>query len=492
MRTWEDNLYGFVKKDDWLSVGNLVPTRQNDPADKLFGDDKTNNLTAQWESIAAEYGVPMMAQFHSFDTEANTTFRVPVDNHQIEKGLIKEKINQSERLRALKNRGIVGDQELYNWILDDGARLADHVITRTKVAKNEVLAYGKMTIKENNLDLTVDYGVPEDQLNWTLDLSEEADIPAQIQAIIDAATEKGITLSGIYTSKKNLSKMRKNKYFQTAINGVYAQGQYLSQSALEGHLSEEYGIDTVIVNDLKYGASFSLVDDRPVITQKRYYPEDRVTFFSTNLGGKVGIGLWGQTPEEDAAKYYDVKQSSVSPYVYIMQWMEKDPTVLWTKASGLFIPVLYNPNSLFIATVESMDTLPDITVKAKAQSDTIYGVNVSSIQEPETAVIGNNAITGKSKYMSASNAITDVWGKGNFLAVDFEADNWDAYTSVKVGLEPSAGSGPAELIGEDEKDAVFKVANPRAQKLVITATDGNHTDRQEYSLKGVTLESAGA
>ena len=172
--------------------------------------------------------------------------------------------------------------------------------------------------------------------------------------------------------------------------------------------------------------------------------------------------------------------------------MEKDPTVLWTKASGLFIPVLYNPNSLFIATVESMDTLPDITVKAKAQGDTIYGVSVASIQEPETAVIGNNAITGKSKYMSASNAITDVWGKGNFLAVDFEAENWDAYTSVKVGLEPSAGSGPAELIGEDEKDAVFKVANPRAQKLVITATDGNHTDRQEYSLKGVTLESAGA
>ena len=45
-----------------------------------------------------------------------------------------------------------------------------------------------------------------------------------------------------------------------------------------------------------------------------------------------------------------MKQSTASPYVYVSQYIENDPAVLWTKASGLFIPVLYNPNSLFIAT----------------------------------------------------------------------------------------------------------------------------------------------
>ena len=491
MNTWEDNLYGFVRKQDWLDIGNLVPTRQNDPIDRLFGDKKTDNLVAQWESLAAEYQIPMMAQFHGFDTEAKTTFRIPVDTRSIEKGLIKEKINQSERLRTLTRSGVQGDQALYNYILDDGARLADHVITRTKVAKNELMAFGKVTIKENNLDLTVDYGVPEDQVSFTIDLNAEADVPGQIQNIIDAALEKGITLNGMLTSKKNITKMRKNKYLQTSINGVYSQGQYLTKSQLESFLSEEFGLDTVVENDLKYGADFTIVDDRPVISQKRYYPEDRITFFATNPGGKLGVGLWGDSPEADAAKFYDVKRSGQSPYVYIEQWMEKDPAVLWTKASSLFIPVLYNPYSLFVAQVED-DNLPDIIVTPKKQSDTIYEVPVSSIQEPETAVIGNSAITGKSKYMSASNPITDVWGKGNFLAVDFGADDWNKYTSVKVGLEPSAGSGPAELIGEDDKDAVFKVANPEVQKLVITATNGIHTDRQEFDLKGVTLEGAGA
>ena len=73
---------------------------------------------------------------------------------------------------------------------------------------------------------------------------------------------------------------------------------------------------------------------------------------STNPAGRMGIGLWGNPPEEDAARFMEVNQSSESPYVYISQWMENDPAVLWTKASGLFIPVLYNPGSLYIATVE--------------------------------------------------------------------------------------------------------------------------------------------
>ena len=433
MNTWENNLYGFVRKEDWLDIGNLVPTRQNDPIDRLFGDKKTDNLVAQWESIASEFQIPMMAQFHGFDTEANTTFRVPIDTRSIEKGLIKEKINQSERLRALARSGVQGDQALYNWVLDDGARLADHVITRTKVAKNELLAFGKVTIKENNLDLTVDYGVPGDQVAYTIDLNAEADIPGQIQNIIDAALDKGVTITGMVTAKKNITKMRKNKYLQTSINGVYSQGQYLSENQLKTFLSEEFGIDVVITNDLKYGASYVLQNDRPVITQKRYYPEDRITFFASNQGGKLGIGLWGDSPEADAARFYDVKRSGQSPYVFIEQWMEKDPAVLWTKASSLFMPVLYNPYSLFIAQVEDNDSLPDITIKPCAQTDTQYGVSVANIQSADTAILGNTEMTGTSKFMSASNAITDVWGKGNFLAVKFEASDWSRFTSVKVG-----------------------------------------------------------
>ena len=350
---WEDNIFGKVRNQDWLDVGAVPPTRQSDPIDGLFGDDKTDNIVAHYESIASEYQIPVMAQFHGFDTESNTTFRVPIDTHNIEKGLIKVKINQSERLRQLTRAGVQGDQQLYNYIMQDGIRLADQVVTRTKVAKNELMATGKVTIKENNLDLTVDYGVPAGQTGYTLDLSEDADVPSQIQGIIDEALDKGVAITGMLTSRKNVSKMRKNKAIQIAINGVNSTGALVNNTALDAYLLEEFGIATVVTNDLRYGADASIdaSTGRPSITQKRYYPENKVTFFSTNMGGRLGTGLWGDPPEVDAARFFQVSGSGVSPYVYIMQWMETDPAVLWTKASSLFIPVLYNPNSLFIATV---------------------------------------------------------------------------------------------------------------------------------------------
>jgi hypothetical protein len=351
---WEDSIFGKVRNQDWLDVGNQVPTRPNDPIDGLFGDEKTDNITARWESLAAEYQLPVMAQFHGFDTEAKTTFRVPIDNHNIEKGLIKVKINQSERLRTLMRSGVQGDQALYDYVLNDGIRLADQVVTRTKVAKNELMATGKITIKENNLNLTVDYGVPEAQTQYSLDFSAGASstIPEQIQAIIDAATEKGLTINGMLLSTKMLTKLRKDVNLQKIIRGNQGAGALLRRTEIEAFMADEWGITQVITNDLKYIADWSIDNStgRPTTTSKKYYPDNKITFFVTNPGGRMGTGLWGDPPEVDMAGFNPVGASGVSPYVYIAQWMEKDPAVLWTKASGLFIPVLYNPESLFIAT----------------------------------------------------------------------------------------------------------------------------------------------
>ena len=347
---WENNILGFVPKTDWLDIP-FNPTRPNDPIDGLFGDSKTDNLVAEYESIAAEYQIPVMAQFHGFDTEANTTFRIPIDSHNIEKGLIKVKINQSERLRALTRSGVQNDQ-MYDYVIRDGVRLADQVITRTKVAKNELLATGQVTIKENDLDLTIDYGVPASQTSFTLDLGSTADISAQLQDIIDQANDKGVTITGMVTSRKNITKMRQNAGLQKNINANVGVGALIRSNDLSAYLEEEFGIGEIITNDLNYGAGSSIGSDgRPVITTKKYFPEDKITFIAKGANGRLGVGLWGNPPEVDNAQFMDVQGSSESPFVYISQWTEKDPAVLWTKASTLFIPVLYNPNSLWIASV---------------------------------------------------------------------------------------------------------------------------------------------
>lgn len=353
MPDFKNNILGLIPEEEWLDVGFEV-TRPNDPIDGLFGDIRTDNLVAYWQSIAAEYQIPVMAQFHGFDTEANTTFRVPVDTHNIEKGLIKVKINQSERMRELLHAGVRNEQ-MYDYVIRDGVRLADQVVTRTKVAKNELMAYGKVTINENNLDLTVDYGVPADQLaeQNQIKLGEGQNALSEIQSIIDKAQDKGVTLTGILTSRANLTKLRSDPGIQKAVNGNIGEGALVRYASFAAFLEEEFGISRIITNDLTYGSSaVTSSGSRPVISTSRYYPKDRITFFAANTGGQMGAGLWGDPPEADAGQFFPVNTDGESPYVYVMQWMETDPAVLWTKASGLFMPVLYNPNSLWIAKVD--------------------------------------------------------------------------------------------------------------------------------------------
>lgn len=353
MPRFEQNIMGLIPREEWLDIPFVVNRPNENPADQLLGDTKTDNLMAYWESVAAEYQIPLMAEFHGFDTEAKQTFRIPVDTHSIEKGLIKVKLNQSERMRALLRNGVQNDQ-MYDFVINDGIRLAEQVITRTKVAKNELLATGQVTIKENDLDLTVDFGVPEAQKNLTIDFGTGASAPIdeQLEELVQTALNNGNVLDGFMTSRAMLNKLRKNGNIQKAINGNNMVGQLVSNADLRAYLSTEFGLNKIVINDATYGVPGTEVNGRPHVVSKRYFPANGITFFATPRGGTLlGEGLWGDPPETDAGVEINnqVTGSSESPYVFITQWAEHDPAVLWTKASTLFMPILYVPNSLYIA-----------------------------------------------------------------------------------------------------------------------------------------------
>jgi len=348
------NVLGMVTEPDLLTTGFNV-TRPNDPIDGLFDDELTDNLVARWNYIANEFQIPQMAQFHAFDTVAQKSVRAPIDQRNIEKGLIKVKRNTSELLYELKGRGVSTEQALYDYVMEDINTLADEVVTRTKVAKNELMATGKVTISENDLELTVDYGVPEENLGLSLDFGAGADkdIPAQIQDIVDMAADKGVTLNGMLCARSVLSKLRQDSAVQKAINGMYMEGVLVTQAALLSFLESEYGITRVVINDQSYSTPWEVGSNgRPVTHSTRYFPKDKVSFFGTGNGMRLGSGLWGIPPEEQIARFgVDTGSSAVNPYVYVTQWAEKDPAVVWTKASGLFMPVLFNPYSLYVATI---------------------------------------------------------------------------------------------------------------------------------------------
>ena len=349
-----ENVLGMVTRPDLLSTGFNV-TRQNDPIDGLFDDELTDNLVARWNYIANEYQIPQMAQFHAFDTVAQKSVRAPIDQRNIEKGLIKVKRNTSELLYELQGRGVNTEPALYDYVMEDINTLTDEVVTRTKLAKNELMATGTITIHENNVDTNVDYGVPAENLSLELDFGAGAakDVPSQLQDIVDRAADNGVQLSGMLCARSTISKLRQNSAIQKAVNGLYMEGVLVTRNALDSFMESEYGISRIITNDLSYSTPWTIgADGRPVTNTKRYYPKDKVSFFGTGNGMRLGSGLWGIPPEEQIARFgVDVSYGGANPYVYVTQWAEKDPAVVWTKASGLFMPVLFNPYSLYVATV---------------------------------------------------------------------------------------------------------------------------------------------
>ena len=61
-------------------------------------------------------------------------------------------------------------------------------------------------------------------------------------------------------------------------------------------------------------------------------------------------GDQGQGAEEEAqGGAFDSKRQQ--QYVTVTQWSDADPVAVWTKATGVFFPILANPYGLVTATI---------------------------------------------------------------------------------------------------------------------------------------------
>ena len=100
--------------------------------------------------------------------------------------------------------------------------------------------------------------------------------------------------------------------------------------------------------------------------------------------------------------------------------------------------------------------------------------------------VENDTVTGTSKWL-ANGEIAGHWGAGNFVAFKFTNIDERA-TSVRVGLEPSQGSGLVEIINDPDKNGVFKITDKDEQVFKVITTDGNETITQTFDLSGLELE----
>lgn len=336
----------MISDKDRLDFSQNYSIQRSYIGDTLFPDIKTENLEAEYERLSEGMELPTAAMVHAFDTEAAIGVRPSFEKVSVEKLLIKEKINQSERLAHLLKRG-VRESRLVDYVYDDMNRLANNVKTRTEIAKMEVMSTGQMTIKENGLDMTIPYGVDKfmDLESWE---DPTHDILGDIETMVAMATSKGYKLNSVLTSLKVLGYMRRNEGIVNAINGV-SGARVVTQAQVQTLLNELYGISNITVNEDAYGVPTA---DNKGRTAVRFFPEDKFTLYSAGVNGKVGTGLWGVTPEEERQGAFT--DANYKQFITISQWETPDPVAEWTKASGVFIPVLPNPFAMVIGTLKSV------------------------------------------------------------------------------------------------------------------------------------------
>lgn len=331
------NVLETITEEERLNFSQSFDVKRPGILGTIFPDTKTQYLKAEYYRLMAGQRLPEVAFVHALDTEAEIGSRPGFEKVLTEKLFIKRKINQSERLQQAIENGVPDDNNLKKFVFDDAANLFEGVVARANVMKGQFLSTGIVKIKENHVDMSIDYGVTSDAKVTLTDWSKpDADIMGDISKMVAIAEDNGYVINKALSSLKMINYMRNNTAMQTAVLGS-ANKRLLTKQELTNLLMQEYGF-TIDRCDEKY--RYRKADG--TLKTGRYFKEDVFTLYEANANGSFGSGLWGVTPEE--LEYRQFIQEENRSFVTLSMWATPDPVAVWTKASGMFVPVAPKAN----------------------------------------------------------------------------------------------------------------------------------------------------
>ena len=136
----------------------------------------------------------------------------------------------------------------------------------------------------------------------------------------------------------------------------------------------------------------------------------------------------------------------------------------------------------------SPSPLKEITVGPVDGSTVLFNKAVSEMQSDVT--VADGAITGTLAFIAGGLAESGpLSGDGWFMALQFSSDDWAEYDDIKVGLDPSQGTGLVSVKNNPDRNGVFKVTNTSQKFIVQTTVDDTVIDT-EYSLSNLVLTPA--
>lgn len=324
------DLIGVVRQLQFprFTLANFFPRRNVDAIDYSFAKGNEDNLSA--------------AAMRAFDAEAQIGKRPGITRVTGQLPPISQKIplTEGERLmlRALQTgRGDV-PPELTDAIYADAARMVRSVEQRVELARGDALTDGIITIAENNLQFTIDFGVPANHkvvaaASWAL---AATDIVGDIESWTQTYTDtNGFAPARAVTSSRVIAFMTRNQGVRDLIGGIPTQetvNQLLEGSGLPR--IERYDVQ---VRNAEGVSTRVIPDDRFIMLSG----EDEV----------IGVSQYGVTAEALELANDGLLPAQDVPGVVAVNWRTKDPVQIWTKGAAIALPILANPAFVFAADV---------------------------------------------------------------------------------------------------------------------------------------------
>lgn len=302
----------------------------------------------QYRFTRGGQGLAEAATFRSYDAESSIASRPGATRVTGELPPVSRKIKLSEYDR-LRQRSL--DEAIRDSIFNDTDRMVQAVAARIELARGAALSAGKVTLNEDGVIGEVDFGRRAAHTNvapgtlWSVAASATpiADLIAWRKTY--RANNGGTNPGAILTSETVLAHILRSAEVRNLVSVGATAPSIVSPAALTTLLAA-YNLPPIVVND----AQINVRNANDTVTATRVIPESNVILLPAAGGSQLGGTFWGTTAESLEPDY---ELTGDEPGIVAGSYSTKDPVAVWTKAAGIALPVLANPDLTFQAVVTS-------------------------------------------------------------------------------------------------------------------------------------------
>jgi hypothetical protein len=301
-----------------------------------------------------------VAEFRAWDTPPPMTGRPGITRKRGELPPVSRQIPLLEeeglRLRALETGS---DNPIVDAIFDDAARMMRAVQGRIELARGDVLTDGIVTINENGVNLTVDYGVAAGHLpvlagaaQWTTANAATATPITNLLAWLETyKTDTGTLPRGIMMPRSRLAALAVNLEVRQYAQAGAATTTARVNMATIGEIFAEFGIPPLMgLGADPTGDPFYDVSVRVNGTLTRVIPEDKVVFVPP-ADEPLGNTFYGLTAEAVRLIERNKITAQDAAGVVALVLQNDNPVQTFTLATAIALPAIANPELIFTADV---------------------------------------------------------------------------------------------------------------------------------------------